>query len=148
MEIVNKNSLQVVGFQVTAEWDYLFIEIPHTWNMLFRRFDEIRNKVDNKCMDISVRKEGKLYTQLICVEVGSLSFLPTGMIGFKFPTKKYISATHKGTFIGIAESYEKMISWADENGYKPGDFKIDYGYFPKEKEPIEHTLYLALNKKP
>lgn len=144
MEIVNKQSLQVIGMQVVAKRDYLYTEIPHAWNMFFKRIYEIRDKIDNKFMDISVRKDGDLYTQLVCVEVSTLSFIPTGMIGIKFPARKYISHQHKGTFVGISETYSTMYHWAEENDYGTGDFKIDYGYFDNEREPIEHTLYLAV----
>lgn len=146
MEIVDKPSLLVVGIEVTAEKDYLYTEVPHAWNILFKRLEEIREKIDNKFMDISIRKEGKLCTQLICVEVNSLLYIPDGMMGMKFPAQKYISYRHTGTFYNVEESFNKMSKWAEINGYNTGDFKIDYGYFFKEKEPIDHSLFIAVEK--
>ncbi len=147
MEIINKQSLQVIGIQVIAQQDYLFTEIPHAWDILFKRIEEIRGKIDNRFMDISVKKEGKLCTQLLCIEVNSLSYMPDGMFGMKFPQQKYISFKHTGTIYGVPDSFDKMNKWAKENGYRTGDFKIDYGYYYKEREPIEHTLYLAVKDK-
>lgn len=144
IKIINKQFLQVIGFQVVAEEDYLHTEIPHMLNMMYRRIDEVFNKVDSKLMDIYVKKDTKLLTHLICVEVSELWNVPEGMVGAKFPSQKYISYKHTGSFYEIRESFDGMYKWAEENEYKPEFFKIDYGYFEKEKEPIEHMLYLAV----
>ena len=146
MELVKKNVLHVVGIQVVAKKDYLYTEIPHTWNDFFKKINEIRYKVDNKSMDITVKKENDLYTKLVCVEVDSLSYIPTGMIGIKFPSNNYIMHAHKGSFVTTSETYSQMYKWAENNGFQTGELKIDYGYYLREKEPIEHTLYLAVKK--
>jgi predicted transcriptional regulator YdeE len=144
MEIVRKQSFKIVGIQVTAVWDYLFTEVPHTWQRFKDSYSEITDKIDNRFMDICVKKEGNVFTQLIGVQVNDFGKIPETMIGLEFPESDYLYLKHRGRYTGIHESFAKVYKWAKENELNVDDFKIDYGYCIKETEPIEHSLYVKI----
>jgi predicted transcriptional regulator YdeE len=144
MEVVEKPPLFVVGIKVVAAWDYLFTEVPHAWEIFFEKYQNISNRIDNKFMDISINKKDNIYTQLLCVQVQEIDFVPDGMIGMNFPAQKYLVNNFKGQFSSIPASFEKMYNWIENNGYTSDDFKIDYGYFPNETDPIEHKLHIRV----
>jgi len=144
MEIIRKQSFKIVGIQVTSVWDYLFAEIPHTWQIFKDSYHGISDKIDNRFMDICVNKDGNVFTQLIGVQVNDFGKIPESMIGLEIPESNYLYSKHRGKYSGINESFAKINKWAKENNLNIDNFKIDYGYFIKETEPIEHNLYVRI----
>ncbi len=144
MDVIEKQGLMVVGIQVSVSQDYLFTELPHIWNIFFERYKEIANRVDTKFMNICLSKKEKINTYLVCVEVNEFENIPEGMTALDFPAYEYIHKIHHGKVSSIDDSFDKMSKWATEKGYSTSDFKIDYGYYKDEKDPIEHTLLLRI----
>ena len=95
MEIVHKKSFDVVGFKIETDWSNLFYEAPRLREKLFERIGEIKNRIDNKCFEISLSKQDDVYIHLVCVEVSEiLDRLPEGMIGLTIPEQTYAFCKH------------------------------------------------------
>ena len=144
MEILYKKPFLIVGYRIETNWSNLFLEIPRTWKKLYHQSTKIKNKIDNRFFEISLEKKDEIYTEILCAEVSEIESIPEGMIGMTIPAQSYVNNKHYGSHNKIVDSFREMYSWAKENGYSTGHFKIDYGYFQKEKEPIDHSLYIKI----
>jgi predicted transcriptional regulator YdeE len=143
MEVIEKAGFKAVGIQVVADWQGLHKEMPITWQIFKQRIDEISDRRADQLIDISLKYEGGLYTQIICVEVQDFDRVPDGMVTCFIPTQKYIHYYHEGTLQEIAQAFGKMYKWADEHNYKADEFKIDYGYLQNGSE-TGHDLYVRI----
>jgi predicted transcriptional regulator YdeE len=144
MDIVKKESVKVIGFEINSTDKYLITELPHGWKRFIEKYKLISTRIDNRFMDIRFEKQNDIYKHLICVEVYEIINIPEGMVGREFPKSEYLCFNFSGHIQNISESFDKMIIWADKNGYTLDDFRIDYGYFEKESFPAEHTLLYRL----
>ncbi len=144
MEIVQKSAFKVVGIPVIATWDELWTEVPAAWEEVLSRQAEIRNRINALFLDISLNKEGDLYTQLVCAEVSQFEHIPPGMIVWEIPDQRYLHHRHEGTLKEIAGSFGQMYQWAAENNTSVDDFKVDCGYTFAGHER-EHDLYVRVS---
>lgn len=146
MEVIEKAAFRVIGIQVVADWNGLHKEMPATWNIFKERVQEINHRVNDKMIDISIKCDQGLYTQMVCVEVEVevYSHIPEGMVTYLVPNQKYIHYRHKGPLHEIAQSFGKMYAWAEEHKYKADECKIDYGYTKNEADEV-HDLYVKIN---
>lgn len=143
MKIIHKDSFKVVGIKVIAGWDELWEEMPRAWLNFFKRSGDIKNKVNNTFIDISLDKRDDKYTQLICAEVSEFGDIPSDMEVVTVPKQQYIYHRHTGTLQEIASSFGKMYDWAAEHEHDAGDFKIDVGY-TKDRSESGHDLFVRI----
>ncbi|MEX0720452.1 MAG: effector binding domain-containing protein [Balneolaceae bacterium] len=144
MHVTEKAEFLVVGFTLQASWKRLWKEMPEAWQLFFSRYQEIENRVNNRLIDLSLRKEKDVYTQLLCVEVSNADDpVPEGMIITTIPQKKYLHYKHTGSLEDIATSFGKMYNWGKEQNLTTTDFKLDIGYKPKNNER-NHDLYIEI----
>lgn len=143
MKLVQKDSFKAVGIKVVANWDNLWIEMPRVWKEFVLRYAEIKNRIDDTFIDISLQKEGDEFIQLVCAEVLVIEDVPQGMVGLEIPSQRYIYFRHVGPVAQITTSFGKMHEWADKNGQAVDDFKLDRGY-TKEGLEQEHDLFIRI----
>ncbi|SMO55072.1 GyrI-like domain-containing protein [Gracilimonas mengyeensis] len=144
MKIVQKEAFFVTGIIVHAQWEELWEVMPKAWNTLFKRYPEIENRTDDVLMDISLKKEDGLYTQLIGAQTNKENQLPPkGMETVAIPAKTYIHYRHEGSLQEIADSFGKIYNWAKKEEVKAGDFKLDIGYTTSGEEEY-HDLYVEV----
>lgn len=141
MKIVERKSFKAVGIKVSAVWEDLWTEMPRAWATFISRHEEIRNRVNDRFMDVSLEETDGRYTQFICAEVSSIAEVPSGMEGVEFPAQKYVYLRHTGSLPEIAESFGKMYEWADSAGISTDEFKLDEGY-TKDGTEDGHDLFI------
>lgn len=143
MEIVERDGLRVVGRKVEADWEQLWTVMPEAWKEFIARCGEIGHRTGDAFLDLSLGREGDLYTQLVCVEVSELAAVPEEMVTLEIPSQSYIRHRHIGPAAKIAESFGAMYEWARSNGHPVDAFKIDHGYTEGGQEE-EHELFIRL----
>ena len=143
MEIVQKDAFKVVGIKVVADWENLGVEMPEAWQKFISRHTEIKHKVNNVFINVSLARDGDVYTQLICSEVSAFADIPQGMVPVELPGQAYIHHRHVGPVNDIATSFVRMYQWADDNGHAVDEFKLDIGYTSDGREQ-EHNLFIRV----
>ena len=143
MELVHRPGFTAVGLRVEADWQRLWRKMPEAWRELHERAGEIRHRVTNVLMDISVSVDCGCYTQLIGVEVAHADDVPEGMSAVHVPAGTYLHARHTGSLPEIAETFRRMYEWGRKNGVWLDEFKIDSGYTADGSEPY-HDLYVRV----
>lgn len=143
MEIVTLDSLAVVGFAVRADWSALWVEMPKAWQRLFARRTEIGFASDT-FVDVCLEKTPEGYLQLVGARVPSVTQIPRGMTAIEIPKQACIYCRHEGPVTQIAETFGRIYEWAEKNGVRAGDFKVDMGYTPQGGELLHH-LYVGLD---
>jgi len=141
--IVNKEAFTLVGIPVRAHWDALWTEMPLAWRKWFSRCDEVKGKTTASSIDASLAVRDGEYFQLIGTQVSDPQDVPTDMMCIDIPKKRYVFAEHTGPLEAIADSFGAMYRWAEHQGHKTGDFKLDIGYTASGKES-QHQLYIEL----
>ena len=119
--------------------------MPEAWNLFFDKLEDIPDKTDNVCMDISFgENQYGIYTQLICVEVSeSTNSIPNGMQKLEIAENTYLHHKHTGSVKEIAQTFGEMYKWAQENNIRAGEFKLDIGYTPTGQDE-HHDLYIKV----
>ena len=145
MEVVHKKSFSVVGFKIETNWTELVEALPRAWDKIFKRASEIKYKIDNQFLSISLKKDGDIYTELICVEVSEIASIPEGMVGLTIPEHTYAYCPHHGSIKNINDTFRELYRWTNQNGYITDYIKIDYGYKQKDKDPVDHSLFVKLD---
>lgn len=127
-ELITKNEFKVIGMKITCDWSLLHIEMPKLWNKFTQRVGEIKNKTNEYIIDMNLQVVKNQFTELICVEVNDLSYIPEGMTGLVIPSQTYAYLKHEGTTEDIWKSFGELQSWIKETGLTrdPLDFKMDY----------------------
>lgn len=143
MNIIYKESFFATGLTVEASWKELWVEMPKAWQIFFELYNEIDNRMSNRLIDISLKKEDDIYTQFICVEVSGNNSKHPKFSTIKIPRKKYLHHTHTGSLEDIAHSFGEMHHWCHKHQLYATDFKLDIGYAPDGKEET-HDLYIEL----
>ena len=143
MEIVEEGPVHLVGIEVTANWENLQIEMPKAWRTLFARYEQIKNRMGDDFMDVSLSAEDDQYIQLVAAQVFAFEDVPSDMMELDLPPQKYVYTVHSGPVEEIAKTFEEMYGWAKEHDIGVGDFKIDRGYRPEGDEK-QHELYIRV----
>lgn len=147
MNVVQRDSMLVVGILVRAPWEDLWEKMPGAWQDFFRRRDEIVHRAAESYVDVSLEQNGNEYLQLIGAEVSRIEHIPEGMAAVEIPAHTYIHHRHEGSLRGIAETFGAMYSWAREQGHEVGNFKLDIGYTPDGDEQ-HHDIHIGLQPEP
>ncbi|WP_026695262.1 GyrI-like domain-containing protein [Peribacillus kribbensis] len=144
MEIINKEGFLAVGKKVACGWQELGTQMPEAWRQVLEKKDEIKNRVSPYILDICLHVRDGEFTQLVGVEVSSLSDIPEGFEGAAIPKQKYLYSHYSGPVTDIAGHFGKMMSWAEENCLMvdPEDFKIQYT--PEKNDEEGYSLYVKL----
>jgi len=92
-----------------------------------QRTEEIKNTVNDYLIDICLQKKENEFTQLICVEVSDLNYIPEGMTGMVIPQQTYAHLKHEGYVEDIWKSFLNLRRWIKKTGLTidPLDFKMD-----------------------
>lgn len=143
MELIEKETLILVGLPVAAHWRDLWVEMPKAWRTLFSRVDEIPHRTSEALVDASLHQEGEYYKQLVGARVSRVEHLPEGMEAVEIPAQRYLHHRHEGSLADIAQTFGRMYEWAAENFIDVSDFKIDIGYTAGASETF-HDLHLGL----
>lgn len=72
------------------------MEMPKLWNKFTQRVGEIKNRTSEYMIDINLQVVQNEFTELICVEVNNLSYIPEGMTGLVIPSQSYAYLKHEG----------------------------------------------------
>jgi len=143
MQFVHRPAFVAVGLRVDADRQGLWRKMPEAWRALHERADEIRHRVTDVLMDISVSVDCGCYTQLIGAEVAHADDVPDGMCVVHVPAGTYLHTRHTGSLPQIAETFRRMYEWGRENGVRLDEFRIDSGYTVSGGEP-HHDLYVRV----
>lgn len=143
MQSVEKAGFTIVGVQVIAEWDQLWTAVPQAWQQFIARVDEVENRTGTTFVDVSLDKQKGVYTQVVGVEVSEATNVPAGMVAVDIPTQTYLHEHHHGGLPDIASTFERIYTWAEENGCAVDDFKLDIGYTASMQEQ-DHDLYVRI----
>lgn len=143
MELIEKETLILIGLPVAAHWRDLWVEMPKAWQTLFSRIDEIPHRTSEALVDASLQQDGEYYKQLVGARVASVERLPEGMEAVEIPAQRYLRHRHEGSLADIAQTFGQMYEWAAENSIEVSDFKIDIGYTADASETF-HDLHLGL----
>jgi predicted transcriptional regulator YdeE len=143
MEIVNRESLIVVGLPVRAHWKELFVKVPLAWQELFGRHTEIEYRTESAFVDASLHVSDGEYLQLVGAEVSRVATVPYEMWAVEVSGGLFLHHRHEGPVTDIAGSFGDMYRWAREKGAAAGEFKVDIGYTIDGRER-SHDLFVAL----
>ena len=147
MEIIEKDTFLITGFEIQATFSQLWEKMPEAWNKLFEKSEDIPARKTNAFMDVSFGKNHYgIYTQFIGAEVRERKDkTPIGFRTLEIPGKTYLHFKHEGTLKQIADSFGKMYNWAEKENLKTGEFKLDIGYTFSGDEK-HHDLYIEIVK--
>jgi len=139
-ELITKNEFEVIGMKITCDMSQLHTEMPKLWKSFMERVGEIKNRINDYAIDISLEVIERDFTQLICVEVSDLSYIPVGMVGMIIPSQSYGYLKHEGQVEDIWKSFAALQNWIVEKGFTldPLDFKMDYC---PSNDALPHELY-------
>lgn len=143
MEIVEMNTLTVVGLSVKARWRDLWTEMPEAWRRFLPRRDEIENRAGETFVDVSLDKVDDVYHQIVGALVSKADRVPEGMRAVEIPAQRYIHHRHVGPVREIADSFGAIYTWARDHGHPAAELKVDVGYTVAGGE-MEHDLYVGL----
>ena len=139
-ELITKNEFKVIGMRIICDWSQLQTEMSKLWKNFIQRVEEIKNRTSDYMIDMCLQVVENDFTQLICVEVSDLSYVPEGMIALTIPSQTYAYLKHEGPTEDIWKSFEELQNWIKERGLiiDPLDFKMDYC----QNDPLlPHELY-------
>jgi predicted transcriptional regulator YdeE len=125
---VERGPLLLVGIEVCATFEELWTEMPRAWQAFFSRVDEIRGARPGGYLDVSVVVNDGVYTQLVCAEVDTADDVPEGMTVLRVPAQHYLRLQHSGPEQEIADAFGRMYEWANREGVRADEFKVDRGY--------------------
>lgn len=143
VQLVERHAIKVVGIKVVAPWKDLWTEVPKAWSVLRARSGEIRSRVSDVFMDVSLDETSGTYTQLVSAEVSSLEGVPDAMVALEIPAGRYLHLRHEGALDEIPGSFGRMFDWAEQEGLRADAFKLDEGYTQGGAER-EHDLYVRV----
>lgn len=95
-ELITKNEFKVIGMKITCGRSLLHLEMPKLWNKFTQRVGEIKNRTSEYMIDINLQVVQNEFTELICVEVNNLSYIPEGMTGLVISSQSYAYLKHEG----------------------------------------------------
>ncbi len=145
MKLVEKGPFKVVGVEVVADWEQLPTEMRKAWAAFMSRRTEIKNRVGEALIDVSVKQDGTRYTQFVCSEVSAVEELPEGMMTLDIPAQRYVHHRHIGPVEGIVATFSEMYDWAECNVLTTDAFKLDIGYTARGAQRA-HDLYIRVLK--
>lgn len=143
MEIVELGALLVVGLEVRTSLRGLWREIPRAWESLFGRAAEIAHRSGSTFLEVSVGVVDGLHRQIVGAEVARAAAVPDGMTWLEIPARAYLHHRHEGSLASIATSFDAMYAWANVEGVRTTDLKLDKGYTRGFTEKA-HDLYVAI----
>jgi len=144
MKVIEKKSFLVVGLKVSLKEHQLFVKMPKVYDQFYQMIDEINDRVNAYSIDISLKREKEIYTQLVCVEVSQLNNIPDCLIGMEIPNAKYLYYLHNGNVEGIYQAFVDMYDFAlnEKLPLDKDEFKIEI----HDKENDAYHLYIRLEK--
>lgn len=143
MEVVERGEMIMAGLLVHAPLQRLGEEIPKAWQQLFKQDAELKRIKIAPYLDASLDIIDSKYLQLVGIAVREASSIPRDLVGIHIPAQRLLHHRHAGATATIGETFGAMYFWADQNGLKLSEFKVDMGYTPDGGEK-EHDLYIGL----
>lgn len=145
VNFVERNEFMLIGIE-----DYTknnFEVINKCWSTLHSRMYEIKNRINtdifygfqdySKDFDIV----NLSFNYAAAVEVNSLDYIPSGMVGKLIPASKYVVFTHKGAKRDISKVIRYIYNqWFAEFEYELNDDVCgDFEYYNKDWDCNEHN---------
>lgn len=143
MKLMRRVRSSSLGVEVVADWEQLSTVMPRAWAAFLERRAEIKHRVGEVLIDVSLKQDGTRFTQLICSEVSAVESLPVGMTTLGIPAQWYVHHRHIGAVKGIAATFGEMYDWAESNVHATDAFKLDIGYTARDAQRA-HDLYVRV----
>ena len=135
----------LVGIRVRCPAEEYAWQIPLAAKQLDARKKEIAN-VSNLhqqfgafVVDTSSEEEGGYW---VCHQVKKIEGVPEGMVSLRIPSQTYAVLKHRGSNMGILNTYEELHTWITKSGLKRrlGAWHLERFYHFKDTEQIEVDL--------
>ena len=143
MDIITLPRMLLIGMEIEASWQDLWIKMPKAWSLLPHRIQDLPHRMGDLMIDVSLGMENDIYHQFICCEVRDASQIPQGLTCILLPEQPYLHHRHEGSLRDIANGFGTLYDYAEGEDIEVTDFKIDVGYRQNRAE-TPHDLYVGL----
>jgi hypothetical protein len=134
VQIVERETLHLLGPSLTAELSELPVVVPALWRRVF----EGRESSDTVCAELSEEPGGATHRITVGVLVPEAGSGTT-----EVPAGRWLHHRHHGPAAGIGTTYGEMFAHAADAGIPLTHLKLDVGYRADGTEGT-HDLYLQL----
>ncbi len=143
MEIVERETIRMVGLETRSGHEDLSENLTRTWRALLERQADIPHRVDEVLIDVALDRFARSYLQMLGARVSRIGELPEDMRAIEIPAQCYIRHRHDGPVSEIGSAFGRMYDWAVAQGMDAAEFKLDIGYRPDGSEGA-HELLIAI----
>jgi hypothetical protein len=127
MKVVSLPELQLVGVLVKGDWETLHEQVPETIRGLEARLREIEGRVGEALTEVSLGKDGRIFSELVGVEVAPGTPAPVGLEVRRVAPRTALHLRFDGEATDVAGCFGKMYDWLATNGLATDDCLIDRG---------------------
>ncbi|KGR77363.1 GyrI-like domain-containing protein [Ureibacillus manganicus] len=139
------DEIKLVGFRVLCPGDQYIIEIPRASILLSERISEIKHLVNPLIQFGAFVVENGTDDEdgyWVCTEVKEYEDIPSGMVTLTVPPQKYAVSRFKGVNYKIADAYNDLHLWIEDNKFKrmKDKWHLEKFYSWKDLENVEVDL--------
>ena len=143
MNTITLPRMLLVGLEVEASWQDLWVKMPKAWSILPHKIDSIPHRMGDVMIDVSLGVERDIYHQFIGCEVRDASDIPDALNCILIPEQPYLHHRHEGALRDIANGFGALYDHARAEDIEVTEFKIDVGYRTDRTE-TPHDLYVGM----